>query len=378
MWTLQVEIELSDGSRGLASVPQGKSTGSFEAVSISPLQSLRQIERVLKEGIIGISSSDQQKFDGILQSLDGTNDKSYLGANTLLAISYANAKAQANSQHVPLWKYLADQYDTTPRLPGVLANVINGGLHAGNSLPFQEYLILPQVTHSEYAVHMIVQFYQTLGKHLKDKWGGLANAIGDEGGYAPPIEDPLEPFEIFNQVRDELNLSPDQISYGLDAAANEVAYSEDELFDLYDQIKEKYQLRYLEDPFGESNGPAFSKLLNATDRACPIVGDDLTATDIKRIHAAFTDHTANGVIIKPNQIGTVSEAMLAGKRAQEYGWYVVASHRSGETNDTAIVDLGVALGADALKIGAPARGERVAKYNRLLVVADELRVAGGE
>ncbi len=363
-------MRLSDGVEASASVPQGKSCGTFEAVYVKPEQAVQNIQRVFAPALTGRDPCDQKSVDELLMRLDGTSLKSNLGANAILAVSLASARAAACSEDVPLWKYLRETSGISVEkghVPRLYMNMINGGLHAGNNLDFQEYLIIPKENSFGEAVRVGTDIYRALVNYVEKHIGKGASAVGDEGGLAPNFEDNLEPFAVIANVVKECGLT-DKIDVGLDAAANNLKMTNEELLDSYRELKKKYNIFYLEDPLGEDDFENFAKLLKELGDNTFVVGDDLTTTNIFRMERAHNHKSINGIIIKPNQIGTLSEAFDAVRHAKKWKWHVVVSHRSGETNDDFIADLGYAVGADGLKFGAPARGERVAKYNRLLEI----------
>ncbi|NBD74328.1 phosphopyruvate hydratase [Patescibacteria group bacterium] len=371
-WTVEVTARLSDGSVGVAAVPEGKSAGSHEVPAVTPTQAIQHIEGEISDALTGIVLDAHTRVDSILRELDGTDNFARLGGNTTLAVSVATAKAFACKQGVPLWHYLAGVAGTSPGYPKLLANLINGGVHAGSGLPYQEYLISPQVAHPEYAIHMTARFYLALGELLAERFGPHATALGDEGGYTPPCEDPAEPYHLFDEVRERLQLEPEFLCYGLDAAANEIEEQATYVTrERYQALAEAHPLCYLEDPFTEDDLESHAALKASVPERTRIIGDDVTTTNVHRMSAAREADALSGLIIKPNQIGTLTDTLHAIARAREYDWSVTVSHRSGETTDPFIADLAVAVAADSFKLGAPARGERVEKYNRLLAIVEE-------
>ncbi len=370
-WTLEVSVHLSDGSVGCAAVPEGKSAGSHEVKSVSVTEAIQYIESTIEDALLGVVLDNPQRVDTILHELDGTDDLSKLGGNTTLGVSIAVVKAFAAREGMPVWRYLAQLAGTTPGYPKLLANLINGGVHAGSGLPFQEYMIVPQVAHPEYGIHMTARFYHELGTLLVERFGSHATSLGDEGGYTPACQDPAEPFTLFDEVRDRLQLEPTFMGYGMDAAANEVADTSLLSVETYRGLAERFPLCYLEDPFTEDDLANHAALTSALPETTRVIGDDVTTTNVHRMVTAQEAGALTGLIIKPNQIGTVTDTLHAIARAREYKWFVAVSHRSGETNDPFIADLAVAVAADAFKLGAPARGERIAKYNRLLEIVEE-------
>ncbi|GIW68191.1 MAG: enolase [Candidatus Parcubacteria bacterium] len=372
LWTLEVELRLSDGSRAWASVPQGKSIGSYEAVCVDERDALRALEAVIEPAVRGFRAGDQQGFDERLIALDGTTRKERLGANTTLALSWAYARASAISQGKHLWEYLAELADTEPDFPQLYANLINGGLHAPNDLDIQEYLVIPRERDPEKATDIVLKMYHALREVLVAQKGACGGLVGDEGGFAPDFRDNLEPLQFFALVAREVGVEQ-SVSFGLDIAANSLFMEEDELNHLIDEACDTYPVNYLEDPFREDAFEAFAALTQRRGGQARIAGDDLTTTNLERMKRAHKERSINTMIVKPNQIGTVTETLEAIEHARAYGWQVIVSHRSGETTDDAIADLAFAVGADGIKLGAPARGERTAKYNRLLLLARQFQ-----
>ena len=368
-WTIEATLLLSSGALITASVPQGKSTGTYEAKTVSPKKAVWNIEHIILPRLKGKDPRNQRVIDELLMSLDKTPGKSRIGGNTMLAVSIAAARAGGIAKKIPLWKHIRSVSGLrgpfkTPRL---YINVINGGLHAGNNLIFQEYLVIPRAKNISDAVRMGTALYQRIGEDLAKKKGKGATNVGDEGGYASNFTNAFEPFSIIRKVATSLGFAS-KIDLGLDAAASKINRPAHSLKILYQNMKSKFGLFYLEDPFKENDWKNFSALCKKTKQKPSITGDDLTVTNIRRMEEAKKKCAVNAVIIKPNQIGTVSEAIDAVRFARRAGWLVVASHRSGETNDDFIADFAYGVGADGLKLGAPARGERIAKYNRLLEI----------
>lgn len=367
-WTIETEITLDNGIVSKASVSQGKSIGSFEAHSVSPDTAIKNISEKIEQSLLGIDIEKQEEIDGRMISLDGTDNKSNLGANSILGVSLGCARAAALSLNVPIWKYLKEKYEfkENPN-PRIFLNVINGGLHAGNNLKFQEYIIIPKGKNLTESVELGVSAYQAVKKYLMNNLGASASGLGDEGGFAPNFPNDFTPFEILQEVIKDEGFS-DKFDLGMDAAATNVDSSTAELTKIYGEMRNKFNVFYLEDVFGENDFEGFSKLKESIGKDTIIAGDDLTTTNTERMKEAMEKGSINGIIIKPNQIGTLTETVAAIKLAKEWGWFVIVSHRSGETNDSFIVDLAIGTGADGIKIGAPARGERVAKLNRILEI----------
>lgn len=366
--TIKVKLRLENDLTVSASVPQGKSRGKAEAVCVPAAQAVRNVAEKIEPALRGMNVSSQKAIDDAMLRLDGTPDKSRLGANAILGVSIACARAAALSMGVPLYEYLRRMYDignlkmSKPRL---YVNLINGGMHAGNNLDFQEYLVIPKTANWKEAVKIAVAMHKVLGAFLMKKSRRFAVGLGDEGGYAPNFKDNVEPFAALRQIAKKLGLT-NKIDFGLDAAASNAKIGAAKLFSMYKNLAKKYNLFYLEDPFAENSFKDFAKLNAEIGNRVLITGDDLTTTNPERMLKAQSERSVNAVIIKPNQIGTLTETMEAVRLARKFGWAVIVSHRSGETNDDFVADLACGVGADGFKLGAPARGERIAKYNRLL------------
>lgn len=371
-WTIEVEVTLKNGVRAVSSVPQGKSTGLHEVEIVSAARAVKNIEKLILPKLKGKNIFRERELDELMTKLDGTPNKRRLGGNAILGVSIACVKAAAEASGVAVWKRVRELSGLTVKqarkgviCPRLFINVINGGLHAGNNLDFQEYLVIPKAKTFRESIFTGTQVYHALGKYLSRAKGRAAANVGDEGGYAPNFKDNLEPFGILRRVIKSLRLK-DKVDFGLDAAASGIKIPHKKLLDLYGRLARDPRFIYLEDPFGEEDFLEFSALKVVIGEKIMIAGDDLTTTSVSRMEKAHAEGSVNAVIIKPNQIGTVSEALDAVRLARKYKWNVVVSHRSGETNDDFIADFAYGVGADGLKLGAPARGERVAKYNRLL------------
>lgn len=366
--TVEVALTLANNEVIAASVPRGKSAGSYEAVAVPTQKAVRNINTFIAKKLRGMDVRKQKSIDETLCALDGTTTKKKLGGNTLLGVSIAVARAGAQSAGVPLWRYVErEAHVGRASMPRLFMNMINGGLHAGNNLDFQEYLVIPKTSNISGAIIIGVKLYRTLGKTLCFKKGETARNIGDEGGYAPMFKDNIEPLSILVSVAKRLGLHK-KIDFGIDVAANSVKIKKEGLVSIYRDIKGKYPLIYIEDPFKENDFAGFGNFKKILGGNMLIAGDDLTVTNVVRMKKAKMSESINAVIIKPNQIGTVTESIEAVRLATKFGWKVVASHRSGETNDDFIADFAYGVGAFGLKLGAPARGERISKYNRLLEI----------
>jgi enolase len=366
-------IEVAAASRRFAaktSIPSGKSTGKFEAVSLPAKQAIRKI-KLAAPLISKLDFKNQKDFDKFLIQLDGTKSKSNLGANSTLALSLCFARLSAKKNGLPLYKYISELSGIKPRKPHIYANLINAGLHAKTGPAFQEYLIVPVLKNTKSEIRIINRFYRELGRLLKKN--KVLVGIGDEGGYVIKNKNESLPFLLFDKVRDKLNLRG-KINYAIDVAANSFykngkyklnggLVSASGLIKTYLALATGFDIISIEDPFDEKDFKSFAKLRDAVNTI--IVGDDLTVTNpvwIKRAHAT---KSINGVIIKPNQIGTLTETIEAAKLAEKYGFKIITSHRSGETKDDWICDVAVGIGAFGIKIGAPKTPYRLAKYKRL-------------
>jgi enolase len=374
-WTVEVTLETKDGICAVASAPQGKSTGSSEARALPAAQAVQNVNKRIAPWMKQKNLKDQVALDAFLCELDGTPSKAKLGANATLPVSVAFARAMAFAKHIPLWRLIQlnmgdkksakDKRFVHPRL---FINVVNGGLHAGNNLDFQEYLIIPKCRTIAESVDVGVKLYHALGAALEKMKGKNAANLGDEGGFAPNFKNNAEPFRIIRSVAKKLHLES-KIDLGMDAAATDIKKMGDKkLAQTYIKLVRDHKLAYIEDPFSEKDFLAFAALDLHFKGKVWIAGDDLTTTNVRNMKKAHAEESVNAVIIKPNQIGTITEALNAVHLARKYGWAVIASHRSGETDDDFIADFAYGIRADGLKLGAPARGERIAKYNRLLQI----------
>jgi enolase len=391
--TVEVDV-FTEAGFGRASVPSGASTGTNEALELRDKDKryhgkgvkipVHNVNNEIKQAIVGMDVRDQRAIDMAMLELDGTENKSKLGANAILGVSLAVAHAAADSLALPLYRYLGGTNSFT--LPVPTLNVLNGGKHAGNDLSIQEFMIQPvgAKTFSE-ALRIGAETYHTLGVLLKKKYGANATNVGYEGGYAPPLQNTHDALDALISAIDE-NGYEDKITLGLDAAASEFygdgTYSIDgktlsggELVDYYADLVETYPILSIEDPFHEDAFEDFAELTKKLKDTI-IIGDDLFVTNVKLLEKGIEMGAGNALLLKVNQIGTLSEAFDAARLAQKNKYKVVVSHRSAETEDTTIADISVALGAELIKTGAPARSERNAKYNQLLRIEEELGKAG--
>lgn len=392
---------LETGEVSVSSVPAGASTGTHEALELrdsqSPrylgqgvLQAVNNVNSILGPALVGMDPTDQASVDKKLIDMDGTENKSKYGANAILSISEAITKCGALVTKQPLYSWvfsLASKLNicTSVRVPTPLFNMINGGKHGAGNLDFQEFWVIPtsSKTFSE-GLQIGVEIYQTIGSNLKHR--GAIHSVGDEGGYAPDLFTNADALEVFVESIRQTNYSLGRdVLLGLDFASNSFykdseyfikdrasALTDTQLMDYYKMLIDQYKLAIMEDPFAEDAWGTWENFTNQVAGSTLIVGDDLLATNPKRVEKAIKEKACNAVLVKPNQIGTVSETLQVIKMARDANWKVIVSHRSGETNDSFIADFGVGVSADFVKFGAPARGERVAKYNRLSTIEVEL------
>lgn len=393
--TVQVDL-YTKGGFGRFSVPSGASKGHREALELRDgdrqryhgmgvQKALESVQRVLAPKILGLDSRDQSRIDKLLVDTDGTENKSRLGANAILGISIALARASADSAHSPLYRNIAN--GRKPVLPLPLMNIINGGKHAGNDLSFQEFMAIPAgfKTFRE-ALRCGSEVYHSLKERLESKYGKSATNVGDEGGFAPDIDNVEEALGQINDAIEEAGYSPGQnVVLGVDAAAdsfydeNKKTYlvdgketSSGELFELYEDLTRRYPLKSIEDPFHDEAFDDFANITKKLGSGIQIIGDDLFVTNTKRVEKGILLRAANALLIKVNQIGTLTETIDAVEKARQASYGLIMSHRSGETEDTSIADLSVGFSTGQIKTGAVARGERTCKYNRLVKIEEEL------
>ncbi len=389
-WTVEARVELADGSFGAASVPAGASVGKYEARVANTEDAVKNINENVGRKIIGFEAGDQAGFDRLLIAMDGTRDKSKLGANLILVLSEAVCEASARSKKIPLYKYIDSIFEPQSDnflLPTPLFNLINGGKHARNGLDFQEFIFVPPVSATfKSKLEWAVSIYHNLEETLQLK--GLSTGVGDEGGFSPNnLNDEAALRLLTSTVNAYGRMAGQSFSIGLDAAAD--TFYKNSLYNLrnfnpnlspleilaiYGRFLNQYPITYLEDPFAEDDWEGWIKLTASHAGRVEIAGDDLIATNIARLEKAIALNAITAVIIKPNQIGTVSESLAVVERAKKAGLNIVVSHRSGETDSTFIADFAVGVGAKYIKAGAPARGERIAKYDRLLEIEAGLTV----
>jgi len=398
--TIEVMAEVESGYIALSSVPSGASTGVHEAVELRDndkerynglgvLKAVENVNKILGPQMIGMDVLDPFAIDKKLINLDGTENKNKYGANAILAISEVVVKLGANDSKLTLYSYISELakksgIKTNIKIPIPLFNMINGGKHGAGNLDFQEFFIIPvsSKTYSQ-GLEAGVEIYHSIKANLERK--GAIHSVGDEGGFAPNLFTNADALELFvESVKETKYEMGRDVFLGLDVAATSFYNDGDyqikdkstpldgsALLEYYKLINNQYHLAVLEDPFYEDGWDSWKKLTAELGNQITIIGDDLLATNPKRVQKAIAEKACNAILVKPNQIGTISETLLVIKMAKEAGWKVVVSHRSGETNDTFIADLAVGVGADYVKFGAPARGERVAKYNRLSSIENE-------
>lgn len=391
--TVQARVETSDGALGVAAVPSGASTGKYEAVEKRDGDqrycgkgvegALESVNGEIAEALQGKSVLSQFDIDHTMIQLDGTPNKEHLGANATLAVSLACARAAAAAKQMPLFRYVGGVSSSVMPVP--MMNILNGGAHASNALDMQEFMIMPVGADSfSGALEMGVEVYHALKSLLKEKH--LSTAVGDEGGFAPDISDERQALQLLCDAIEQAGYHPgDDIVIALDAAASEWAQGDhyrlpkadkimfrEELIEQYRRLCSEFPIRSIEDPLSEEDFDGFRQITNHFAGKVQIVGDDLFVTNPKRLTHGILSHSANAVLIKPNQIGTLSETMETIRLAKRHGYACILSHRSGETEDTTIADLAVALNCGQIKTGAPARSERVCKYNRLLRIEQML------
>jgi len=396
--TVEVEVTLEDGTVGRAAVPSGASTGEYEAVELrdgdkgnysgkSVLNAVNNVNTVISQALVGLNIFDQVKIDKTMIDLDGTDNKGKLGANATLGVSLACAQAAANHLGLSLYQYIGGC--NAKVLPVPMMNIINGGKHADNNVDLQEFMIMPvgAGTFSE-ALQMCSEIYHSLKKLLHDK--GLSTAVGDEGGFAPDLKSNEEAIQIILEATRNAGYKPgEQIFIALDPASSEFfedgnynlagegrVLSPAEMADFYVDLANKYPIISIEDGMAENDWEGWSILTNKLGDRVQLVGDDLFVTNVKRLSMGINKGVGNSILIKVNQIGTLTETLNSIEMAQRAGYTAVVSHRSGETEDTTIADLVVAVNAGQIKTGAPARSERVAKYNQLLRIEEELGSMG--
>lgn len=389
--TVEVQIRTISGITGIASVPSGASTGKFEALELRDndnryhgkgvLKAIKNIELIIAPEILGLDILNQEEIDRRMIELDGTNNKSNLGANAILGVSLAVSRAASNYLNIPLYRYIGGQFANT--IPVPFLNIINGGKHAENNLDIQEFMIVPYGFNSfKESIRASSEIFHTLKKVLKD--GGYSTGIGDEGGFSPNLKNNEEAVKLILKAIEESNYKPGKdIFIAIDSAASSFYGNGKYIFenksvdynfmiDYYNELVDKYPIISLEDPLSEDDFDGWKKLTEKLKNKVQIIGDDIFVTNKEKFLFGIKNGIANSILIKLNQIGTISETLEVIKLARLYGYSYMISHRSGETSDTFISDFAVGTSSFMIKAGAPSRGERVAKYNRLIQIEEEL------
>lgn len=392
--TVEADVILESGVLGRAAVPSGASTGSGEALELrdggsafggkAVTKAVTNVNESIKQALIGEDAEDQANIDKIMLDLDGTENKSNLGANAILAVSLAAAKAVANEKGIELWQYIAEKTNSKPVLPLPMMNVMNGGAHAGWATDIQEYMIMPVGANNIFeAVQMGAETFHALAKVLKAK--GYPTTVGDEGGYAPKVQNGNEePLQLISQAIEDAGYKlGEDIAFASDPAssefykdgkydlkANNKVLSSEEMIAFYEDLTSKYPFVSIEDGLAENDWDGWKLLTEKLGSEIQLVGDDLMVTNVKLLQKSIELGVGNAILIKPNQIGSLSETISAVKLAQENGYNTVMSHRSGETEDTTIAHLAVGLGCGQIKTGSLSRTDRVAKYNELMRISE--------
>lgn len=395
--TVEAEVYLENGAAAVASVPSGASTGRHEAVELrdgdpaayggkSVLKAVRAVNQDLNEALHGLPANDQAAVDDAILRDDGTDNKSRLGANATLAVSLACARAAAAAHGLEFYRYLGGAGGVT--LPVPMMNILNGGAHADNNVDIQEFMIVPLGAGSFcHAMKMGTEIYAALKAALKSR--GLATAVGDEGGFAPSLRDDEQALELLVEAIESAGYRPGaDVAIAMDAAASEwtqgdgyrlpkngQSLTREALIAHFADLAGRFPIFSIEDPLGEDDFEGFARITEQLGAQVQIVGDDLFVTNPARLEQGIRSRSANAVLVKPNQIGTLSETIRTVRLAQQHGYRTILSHRSGETEDTSIADIAVALNAGQIKTGAPARTDRVCKYNRLLKIEQTLGMA---
>lgn len=392
--TVEVEIVLEDGTVGRAAVPSGASTGAHEAVELRDgdvrrykgkgvIQAVENVNDAIADALIGLDATRQIEIDELLMRLDGTPNKGKLGANAILGVSMAVAKAAANYVGLPLYQYLGGT--NAHELPVPMMNILNGGQHADNNVDIQEFMIMPvgAANFSE-ALRMAVEIYHTLKAILKEK--GLGTGLGDEGGFAPNLKSNAEALDVIVEAIEKAGFKPgEEVQLAMDVAASEfykggkyhmlaegAPKTSTQMINYLAELVEKYPIVSIEDGLAEDDWKGWAALTKKLGDKVQLVGDDLFVTNVERLATGIEKGVANAILIKANQIGTLTETFRAVEMAKRAGYTAVVSHRSGETEDTTMADIAVALNAGQIKSGAPARTDRVAKYNQLLRIEEDL------
>ena len=392
--TVGAEVILEDGSRGFAISPSGASTGAYEAHEMRDgdasrysgkgvLKAVSAVNDMICPALRRYPADNQRLADRAMCELDGTENKSRLGANAILAVSLATAKAAAAHYKMPLYRYLGGI--NAQVLPRPMMNILNGGAHAANNIDIQEFMIIPfDICCFSEGLRRCSEIYKALGSILKEK--GKSTGVGDEGGFAPDLDSDEAAIELITAAIEKAGYTAENTKIALDVASSEwysggeyllpkrnVKMTADELIGYYERLAQKYPIISIEDGAAEEDWNGWKNLTERLGKRIQLVGDDLFVTNIKRFKKGIAEGAGNSILVKPNQIGTLSETMDVVEAARKNGYTAVISHRSGETEDTTVADLAVALNAGQIKTGAPCRSDRVAKYNRLLIIENELK-----
>ena len=392
--TVGASVILEDGSRGFAISPSGASTGAYEAHEMRDddssryggkgvLKAVSAINDIISPSLIGLPADNQRLIDKTMTELDGTENKSRLGANAVLAVSLAAAKAAAAHYDMPLYRYIGGI--NAKVMPRPMMNILNGGAHAANNIDIQEFMIIPfNICCFSEGLRRCSEIYHALGSILKSR--GKATGVGDEGGFAPDLDSDESAIELIIEAIEKAGYTTDDIKIALDVASSEwysdgkyllpkrnLKMTADALIEYYESLAEKYPIISIEDGAAEEDWDGWKRLTDKLGKRMQLVGDDLFVTNVKRFKKGINEGAGNSILVKLNQIGTLSETLDVVETARENGYTAVISHRSGETEDTTIADLAVALNAGQIKTGAPCRTDRVAKYNRLLMIENELK-----
>ena len=388
--TVEVDVVLENGIVGRAAVPSGASTGEREALELRDggerfngkgvLKAVENVNGPLRDLVIGMDAANQKELDYAMINLDGTETKSKFGANAILGISMAAMKASALNEGKPLYEYVGDGIV----MPKPMMNIINGGAHADNKLDFQEFMIIPQRDTIHERVRVGAEVFHTLKKVLNEK--GLATGVGDEGGFAPDLQSNTEGFELIMEAIRKAGYEPGKdVCLAIDVAASEFykdgkynlvgegrSLTTDELIDFYEELVNKYPIISIEDPVDENDWDGFTKITERLGNKIQLVGDDLFVTNKKCLQMGIDKHAGNAILLKVNQIGTITETLETIELAREHGYATIISHRSGETEDTTIADLAVGLNLGQIKTGSMSRTDRICKYNQLMRIEEEL------
>lgn len=386
--TVEVDVILENGIKGTAMVPSGASTGEREAVELRDggsrylgkgvTKAVNNVNAIIKKELVGKNVFDQQKIDEIMINIDGTVNKSRLGANAILGVSMACLKAAASAKGLELYEYFGTEY----QLPIPMMNILNGGAHADNNLDFQEFMIMPVANTFKEILRIGVEVFHNLKQILKDK--NLVTSVGDEGGFAPNLNSNNEALELIIEAIEKAGYIPGKdVCIALDVAASEFykdglykienkSLSTEMLIKYYQELIDKYPIISIEDPFDQNDWDGFSRLTELVGNRIQIVGDDLFVTNKKNLQEGIDKKSGNAILIKLNQVGTVTETLETIELARKNGYRTIISHRSGETEDTIIADLAVGLSLGQIKTGSVSRSERIAKYNRLLRIEEQL------